>query len=562
MNFVIGLIITILVFSLFFIYSKYKMNKFMKEEIDRKWGKFQSIKNSKVDFKYTKAYFENTKSCFHIDDITWSDLDMDDIFKAMNNTMTSVGEEVLYNILRKPLFNEVELKKREKLIKFFEENEKISKAIQLKLWNLGKKKKLCISDYFYKDKEEVVNGNSKLRLVLYNILSITPVLLTILGIFFYNYFFALMGLNIALNMYIHKKTKEKYENRIEDYIYMISLVNCAKDIYKLNYKNINENYIHIEKTLRLLKGLEKSVFVNATNATSEALAFNEIFNLFFLREVRTFERINKTLYKNMKDLESIYKYVGEIDSLIAVASFRSVIEYYCIPNLTISNNKVENKIDFKNIYHPLIKNPVKNSIDINKCLLITGSNASGKSTFLRTIGINAIFAQTIYTAFADEYSSSYFRLFTSMALKDDMFSNESYYMVESKSLKRILDNVNEEIPVLCFIDEILRGTNTIERISASTEILKHLSNKNCICIAATHDIELTYILENSFYNCHFQEQIKDNNIIFDYKVYDGRSITRNAIKILSIIGYDENIVKRAENRAEFFLKNSYWEEIN
>lgn len=157
-------------------------------------------------------------------------------------------------------------------------------------------------------------------------------------------------------------------------------------------------------------------------ATSDALAFNEVLSLFFLREVRTFERINKTLYKNINELKKLYDYVGEIDSLIAVASFRIAINEYCTLSFNLNGNK---EINFKDIYHPLINEPVKNSLDVNKSLLITGSNASGKSTFLRTLAINVLFAQTIYTVFAKKYISSFMKLYTSMALKDNIINNES-----------------------------------------------------------------------------------------------------------------------------------------
>lgn len=135
-------------------------------------------------------------------------------------------------------------------------------------------------------------------------------------------------------------------------------------------------------------------------------------------------------------------------------------------------------------------------------------------------------------------------------------------MVEIKSLKRIIDAINYDIPFLCFVDEILRGTNTIERIAASSEVLKYFStSNNCICIAATHDIELTHILEGHFDNYHFQEEIKNNDIKFDYKFYKGRATTRNAIKILKLIGYDKNIVKSAEKSAENFMKDGIWRKI-
>ena len=145
-----------------------------------------------------------------------------------------------------------------------------------------------------------------------------------------------------------------------------------------------------------------------------------------------------------------------------------------------------------------------------------------------------------------------------MALRDNIFSNESYYIVEIKSLKRILDRVNDKIPTLCFIDEVLRGTNTLERIAASSRILSSLSKQNTLVFAATHDIELTHILENDYSNYHFQERIEENQIIFDYKLYEGKAISKNAIKLLGMLGYPEEITSAAENAAEYFLANGEW----
>lgn len=157
-----------------------------------------------------------------------------------------------------------------------------------------------------------------------------------------------------------------------------------------------------------------------------------------------------------------------------------------------------------------------------------------------------------------KYGASYFQITSSMALKDNIFSRESYYIVEIKSLKRILDRINNEIPTLCFVDEVLRGTNTLERIAASSQILYSLSRVNAICFAATHDVELTHILEKHYSNYHFQEKIINHNVIFDYKLFQGRSISRNAIKLLEIMGYSEDIIKCAVNEANSFLENGTW----
>ena len=148
---------------------------------------------------------------------------------------------------------------------------------------------------------------------------------------------------------------------------------------------------------------------------------------------------------------------------------------------------------------------------------------------------------------------------SSMALTDNLDSGESYYIVEIKSLKRIVDTAkNSGAKVLCFIDEVLRGTNTVERISASTEILKNLSESGAMCFAATHDIELTDLLEKQYSNYHFTEEVKDGNVIFSYVLHEGKATSRNAIKLLEIIGYDKSIIEKAENRANNFIKSGIW----
>jgi DNA mismatch repair ATPase MutS len=133
-----------------------------------------------------------------------------------------------------------------------------------------------------------------------------------------------------------------------------------------------------------------------------------------------------------------------------------------------------------------------------------------------------------------------------MAMRDDLLAGESYFTAEVKSLKRIID-LMQKYHCTCFIDEILRGTNTIERIAASTAVLEYLHSQDCLCIVASHDIELTNILADKFDNYHFCEQIANDEVNFDYKLKSGPSTTRNAIKLLSLLGFDPEIVKSAEN---------------
>ena len=111
-----------------------------------------------------------------------------------------------------------------------------------------------------------------------------------------------------------------------------------------------------------------------------------------------------------------------------------------------------------------------------------------------------------------------------MALRDNLAGGESYYIVEIKALKRILDMTEQRTkentpPVLCFVDEVLRGTNTVERIAASSQILRSLSERGVLCFAATHDIELTELLKDYYTNYHFAEEICDGDVVFNYQLF-------------------------------------------
>lgn len=252
------------------------------------------------------------------------------------------------------------------------------------------------------------------------------------------------------------------------------------------------------------------------------------------------------------------KIFGYLDSMISIASFRESLPYYSLPEL-----KEEKRAYLKveNLYHPLLSHPVANSIEAKKGILVTGSNASGKSTFLKNIAVNTILAQTAYTATASEYQAPYFKVMTSMALRDDLERGESYFIVEIRSLKRILEEAEKEECLLCIIDEVLRGTNTIERIGASSRILADLERDHVLPFAATHDIELSYILEDLYENYHFEEEVKEHEVVFNYLLKKGRVTTRNAIRLLEMTGYKTSLSEGARKAVKDFEEMGIWKKI-
>ena len=142
----------------------------------------------------------------------------------------------------------------------------------------------------------------------------------------------------------------------------------------------------------------------------------------------------------------------------------------------------------------------------------------------------------------------------------DTGADNPYLSGKSKAVNRLMDAAaaDSQNPLLCFVDEVLRGTNTVERIAASAQILEKLSETGIYCFAATHDIELTHLLARCYDNCHFEEEVKDGDVLFSYRLLGGRAHTRNAIKLLEIIGFSKDIIQKADDMAGEFLRNGEW----
>jgi DNA mismatch repair ATPase MutS len=174
---------------------------------------------------------------------------------------------------------------------------------------------------------------------------------------------------------------------------------------------------------------------------------------------------------------------------------------------------------------------------------------SGKTTFIRTMGVNFITAMALNTCFADSFHAPRMRLMSAIRISDDLIDEKSYYFEEVLSIKAMINSGASEYPHLFLLDEIFKGTNTIERISAGKAVLSYLANNNTVFVS-THDIELADLLKEEFDLYHFSEIINDDKVDFDYKLKEGKLTTRNAIKILEINQYPRAIIKEAELIAE------------
>jgi len=546
------ILFAVAVIIIFYIIRKNKKKQITLRYLKSIWG--TKNPDSRREFlpenrkKYFCALKENHP--FHIDDITWGDLDMDRIFKRLNYTQSTAGEDFLYSMLRLPLFDQEQLAEREKLITLFQEDESLRVSLQYNLYQLGFSKEAGLAEWLHGSPLEM-----KISILPY--LALAFLFLASPLFFLINPGFGIFMVLILMitNMTVHTRTTQKnLYIYLEPVKYLIRIISAAGKISKIKHESLNAYMEKLSELYRKLNTFSMQNFMYMQAPMQDP--FTELLKTMFLAEIIFFKSAMKELLKNQSKLRELYNILGMLDSCLSIASFRDSVDIWCKPCL---QNRQIPYFAVSDPWHPLIENPVLNSLQMDRPVLLTGSNASGKSTWLKVCAVNILLSQTIHTCTAKAYNGSYFRLFSSMALRDDIISGESYYIVEIRSLKRILDALEEEPPVFCVIDEVLRGTNTVERIAASSEVLGLIARKKCLCMAATHDLELVNLLKDEFTNFHFQEQISGEKIIFDYILYPGPARTRNAIRLLSLMGYDRNLAENAEQRAKRFMEKGVWE---
>lgn len=534
--------------------------KRFKQKLEKEYGNRVVEEYDANRLFVVSKYFDRHLEDNQIDDITWNDLDFNEVFMLLNKTLSSVGEEYLYYRLRTPQTDVEALKHFDMLCEYFTEHKDERVSTQLALARLGKTGKYSIYDYI--EHLDILGERKNRKHYICNVL----LLLSALVLFVDVPFGLVMFCTISIyNMVSYFKEKNEIDMYISSFAYIMRLMDAADTITHLSLSACKQEKETLIEHKNGLKKFKRGAFWLMSSGRMSGSGnpldiFLDYLRMIFHLDLLQFNKMLREVRSHIMDIEILITTLGYIESSIVVGEYRyflgNIKEDWCKP---ILHKDVTFKIEGG--YHPLILNPVKNSIHTSKGVLLTGSNASGKSTFLKMIAIEAIMAQTIYTCLASNYEAGCFAILSSMSLRDNIDSGESYYIVEIKSIKRIIEKVKQDdLPVLCFVDEVLRGTNTIERISASTEILKSMAGRDVICFAATHDIELTHLLKDHFDNYHFEEKIQDGDVLFNYELQQGRATSRNAIMLLQVMGYDADIIDAASKRALNFLETGLWME--
>jgi hypothetical protein len=513
--------------------------KKIRERLTKSFGK---AKDDSYYFESVEKYFrkrDHSDASQILSDKTCKDLDFNELFMFLDRTTSKVGQQFLYNILR-TIPVESKFNEREKHIEQVSKDPDMRLKLQLQLDKLSGDNAYFITSLF--QDEHIKKPNWFFVIPVFSLTS----LLSLLMVPFIPQFFFLSLPVILINMGIHYWNKRNLNEYIGSIPQLLKLNYVAKELIKLNLLKVTNP--ELSDSVRIIDKVRRkmSFFKLEANLSGDlGTAFwsgLEIVKSVFLLEPLLLFGVLKQLDSKKKEIEKVFSFVGYIDSVISIASLRQGLEIYCFPEISQKSKF----IDADGIYHPLIPDCIPNSIKISgKSILLTGSNMSGKTSFIRTIGLSAITGLTINTCFAKGFMLPKCKIYSAIRLSDDLMNDKSYYFEEVLTIKEMIDKSQTEGFNLFLLDEIFKGTNTIERLSAGKAVLSYLNTESNIVFVSTHDIELANMLTDTYELYHFSEQVDNKTVDFDFKLKSGKLKNRNAIRILQMNDYPSEIISEA-----------------
>jgi len=273
------------------------------------------------------------------------------------------------------------------------------------------------------------------------------------------------------------------------------------------------------------------------------LVIQFVLNIFYLWDIRQVIAIENWKKNNHQSFETAFDVVAEFEAIISLASLRINYPDWCVPQIADDDGYT---VTTKNISHPLINSDkrIDNDFELNNTFKIdikTGSNMAGKSTFLRTIGINTVLALCGAPVCAAEMKVSVITIITYMRIKDSLNESTSTFKAELDRLQMLLKAVESDQKVFFLIDEMLRGTNSVDKYRGSKAVIEQLIKKKGVGMVATHDLqiaELEAAHPDYVRNFYFDIKVKDGEMLFDYKLKHGECKTFNASLLLKQIGIE------------------------
>ncbi len=493
--------------------------------------------------------FPDGSEFIHEDHLYANDLDVfgkSSLFQYINRTSSEMGSHALATYLKIPAPINLILQRQQAI-------QELSKKIE---W---------IQDLQAKGKEQRITFSTKERLEKWIDESsvFTPfkpwkwlryllpaIILTVVVLYFFDkipsrlfYFSLLVFAAIAyqINKYVAPIHNQLSKIADELEIFSVSIRHIENENFSSNLlKQLQSEFIHQQKKashdITTLQKLLDKLDLRYNIIVSIPL---NILLLWNLQQVLDLEKWKSSQIKN---IHSWFEVLGHIEALNSLAVLHFNEPGWVFPQVVPEYFTIE----AKEMGHPLIAatKRINNDIDVkhnSKLMLVTGSNMAGKSTYLRSAGVNVTLAMAGSVVCASEFKVSHVQLISSMRIADNLTESTSTFYAELKKLKTIIDKVNAGEKVFILLDEILRGTNSLDRHTGSVALMKQLIKHQAAAIIATHDLELATLKEEypeNMINYHFDVQVSNDELYFDYRLKPGVCNSLNASILMKKIGIE------------------------
>lgn len=482
-----------------------------------------------------------------LDDRTWDDLHLDALFALLDRTESTVGQQALYHRLRTAPVA-ADLDTFEALVTHMTVDVAVRERAQMALAYLQDPAGYQLCAFGYEDFQPqrwhavfpVLAGGMALALLA---APFAPLALLI----------AILG--VVVHLILRIAIAGRSGAALGLFRQIAPLIGVAEILASLQRPEFEAILAPLHEELPRLRRLRLFASWAGRNPGGDEVvgALFEYVNLVFLLDANALFFGGRELRTRADSIVRVIGAVGDLDAAIAVASFRAGTSGWTRPRFL----PPEASATLTDLRHPLVVDAVPNSLALKPPhgLLLTGANMSGKSTLLRTVGVNVVLAQTINTALAAACEAPVFRVRSLMGRSDDLVAGKSYYLVEVEAIVQMLGPAETGAPHLFLLDELFRGTNTIERIAAAEAVLAHLLVDVArpglhVVIAATHDRELVDLLQGRYAPAHLADTLGPTGLVFEYRLRPGPATTRNAIALLQLNGAPETLVGRAQSLAD------------
>ena len=502
----------------------------------------KDTEESLVDGMLLASTLQPTDS--QVDDQTWYDLALHKVFDQLNYTQSSIGAEALYQKMRLLTFQPDDSLRE--LEEFFERQPDLRLRVQVIMNQLGKKNHNMARSIV----ANPGNQDSRIYLSLYIFLACLPVLSLFFLPFFQIQAMSVLIASVTFNIIFSSIRNWSNKMRLDQVSYLVRIFASAEKLSRLALPK-QEAFKQAVQPFKKTKVISSILQSPTGNSEMEIILIylNFLFLIPQIAQIYIYQQVRA----HQKEAQETINLLGELEVAISLLRHKRDGKLVCHPCF-----KQDGGIKGKGIYHPLLADPVANDVSFEKNMVISGDNASGKSTYLKMVAINCILAQGLGFAYGESLELSYGHVMTSMDVSDDIEVGDSYFITESKTILRMIENLKKPGFHYFFIDELFKGTNTIERIGAGLGIVRWLSGRNCLYMISSHDIELVVASGAVNDNYHFDSRYVDGKIVFDYHIKQGAAVTKNAVNTLKSLHFPSEITLTAQELIEQYEETGKW----